>query len=136
MLLMSLSASAEPQITTLKKGEIAPFDGTMFNVPAAAQLAIDLEFNERTCQLKIDREVEIAEIHKDIEIAKLQSTIQLRDDQIAIINERYRSEIDYLQNRLEKSERKIGPGVVLAGGIVTGIGLTMTSAWILSKVPQ
>jgi len=47
-----------PKITSIKQGQIAPFDGVLLNTPAAAKVFVQKDFSLEECQLKIDFEVE------------------------------------------------------------------------------
>ena len=42
-------AAPPAQVTTLRIGDPAPFDGTLFSVSAAARILTDLEFTQEQC---------------------------------------------------------------------------------------
>ena len=78
-------AIADEKVATLKEGDTAPFDGTIFNTEAAARLIIDLESSQKSCDLKVDEEVEKtkARCQLDIDIMKAtRDALQIKYDEI------------------------------------------------------
>lgn len=123
---------ADELVTTVKKGEEVPFDGTLFNTEAAARLTSELEFADAACQIKIDRAVSATEIAKQADIDALrvqlltcetlsEQRIQIRDDQI-----------DFLTTELANTKRPVA-SAWFAGGVVAGIGLTVLSGWAIGQ---
>ena len=60
----------EKRLQQLKKGQPAPFDGTLFNTEAAARLLIDLEFSQEACQIETTRQLQLqsAQFHLEIDV--------------------------------------------------------------------
>ena len=51
------NGAEEAKFTNLKEGEIAPFDGRLFNDPAVSRLIVDHQFRDLECKLRVDFEV-------------------------------------------------------------------------------
>ena len=51
------NGAEEAKFTNLKEGEIAPFDGRLFNDPAVSKLIVDHQFRDLECKLRVDFEV-------------------------------------------------------------------------------
>ena len=125
-------AFAEELVTTVEKGEPAPFDGTLFNTQAAAKLMADLKFSKEACQLEIDKAVQIKGVTMQADIDALtvrldtcqslcEQRLQVRDDQI-----------EFLTKELEGAAKPNKTGW-FAGGVVAGIGLTVLSGWAIGQ---
>lgn len=125
-------AFAEELVTTVEKGEPAPFDGTLFNTQAAAKLMADLKFSEEACQLEIDKAVQVKGVTMQADIDALtvrldtcqslcEQRLQVRDDQI-----------EFLTKELEGAAKPNKTGW-FAGGVVAGIGLTVLSGWAIGQ---
>ena len=133
----SLSASADdptgPVVVSIQKGESAPFDGTLFNTRAAADILVQLENQDAACQINIDRAVALreAELNLDIERAEI-SKNACEEKYEAHINLK-REEINFLYDRLKKQSNS-KDAIWFGVGTATGVGITALSVWILKSV--
>ena len=51
------NGAEEAKFTNLKEGDVAPFDGRLFNDPAVSKLIVDHQFRDLECKLRVDFEV-------------------------------------------------------------------------------
>jgi len=65
----------EYEVTSIKAGEPAPFDGVLLSLDAAAKIAVDKKFEDAECELRIGYELHLQEErfllqldYKDIEL--------------------------------------------------------------------
>jgi len=65
----------EYEVTSIKAGEAAPFDGVLLSLDAAAKIAVDKKFEDAECELRIGYELHLQEErfllqldYKDIEL--------------------------------------------------------------------
>ena len=133
ILLCSL-AFAGDEVVTLKKGEAAPYDGTLLSPSAAARLLAKGESDLATCLADAKRDKAILEAEKNFEI-------QTKEAKLARCTfESTRKEELYLE-RIEWLEKKTNPPswqgpVLFGGGVVVGIATVALSAWTLDKIQE
>jgi len=88
-----INAYAEPQFTKLKEGEVAPWDGRLFNDAAVSKLIVTDKFKVEECNIQIEyslskQNAELSLDHKraqidlDTQIKILEDKVSLRDDRI------------------------------------------------------
>lgn len=127
------TAHSEELVTTLSKGQPAPFNGTLFNTQATARLLTDLEFTEQSCQIEIDREVgetrAIMQFEIDKAQARVEATEEILDTKLKLRDE----SIDMLSKELEKA-RKPNQAGWFVGGVAAGILFTAVGAWSVDQV--
>ena len=124
----------EEKVVTIKKGDPAPFTGTLFNTPAAARLMIDLEFTQETCRVETYRQLGL-----------LRSELQLKIDLCSARNEalllRHTEILAIKNNQIDFLERQFKPrpwyqttefGIVI--GVVLGIGITVGAGYALGQI--
>ncbi|HIB83933.1 MAG TPA: hypothetical protein EYO59_04855 [Chromatiaceae bacterium] len=129
--------SEEPatyDVISLKKGELAPFDGVFFSTAAAAKIAVDKKFEGAECDLRIGYELHIQEQryelqlgYKDIEIKSWES----RYEQMMILKT---AENDRLYDLVMKKKPDPAPWLVALGfgiGTVTSLGIFALSTEIV-----
>jgi len=124
-----------PTITSLNEGDVAPFAGTLFSVSAAAQLLIDLEYNEQTCNLEIERRVRLVESEYTLEVDTIQAELDalrsLHNDVVEIKD----GQIDYLQDQVRSRDRWYNSRTLwVVIGVLAGVGITVASGYALSQV--
>lgn len=85
------NGAEEAKFTNLKEGEVAPFDGRLFNDPAVSKLIVDHQFRDLECKLRVDFEigqVKASEQYKyDLLYAKSEADNLRLTDMINIRNE-------------------------------------------------
>ena len=131
----SESVSGQEIVTTLEIGQPAPFTGTLFSTSAAASLLAELELNKESCDLKINREVDLKTAEMQLQIDNLNATIlrlETNHNSILLIKN---NQIDYLDGQLERAA-KPNRELWFALGVVGGVILTGTAAWSLGQINQ
>lgn len=125
-------------ITSLRRGRPAPFDGVLLNVPAAAQLLVDITHRNAQCQVEVDRQLGLQrasmQLQIDSEVSRREALQYLHDEMIALRSR----QIDQLTARLrppewyERGEFWFGVGAV--AGVIVGVAVTVLSAYSLNLV--
>ena len=135
LLFLTSLSFASGDVVTLKKGQHAPFDGTLFSKDAAATLAVRLENSEKRCNLKIEEALKKQKVihNYDIKILTIQKEEQGKrcKDILAIKND----SINELRKKAISDGKSWKSSLWFGGGVLTGIGITAISAWSLSKIP-
>mgnify|MGYP003112919170 CR=1 FL=1 len=122
---------ADERVVTLQEGDSAPFSGTLFSTEAAARVLVDLELANESCEIQVERQVENLRAEMLLDYRNLEASrdaLQLRYDQTLQIKN---DQIDFLQ---QQARPKMSREVTLIVGVLTGVGLTIASAYTLDKI--
>lgn len=133
LLLCSL-AFADDEVITLKKGETAPWDGTLVSPAAAAKMIAKGETDLATCLADAKKDKDVLKAEKDFEIQTAEAKLA------RCTFESTKKEELYLE-RIEWLEKKVNPPswqqpVAFAGGVIVGMGVVALSAWTLDKIQE
>ena len=131
-ILFSFPAYGDEQVTTIQKGEVAPFSGTLFNTEAAARILTDLKFGEEACKIKMDTALKFQQAESDLKFSTLQASydslnfkhtelMEIKDGQIAF----YEKEV---------LRRKISPELWYLLGVGSGVAITISAGYALNQV--
>ena len=133
MPVVAYADDAEQKITTLQKGQSAPYAGTLFNTSAAARLQIDLQFTEASCKIETDRQTGLlrSKLQLDIDLlnAQIKSQSQLHQNVLLIKND----QIKFLESYTLKQNWYDSNEFWLDTGLVTGIAVTAIAGWSLGQ---
>ena len=129
----SASVSELELVTTLAQGDEAPFSGTLFSTAAAAKLLAELELNDASCQIEIEREVDIVSARYQLDIDNLNARIESLDSSYTQRLEIKDNHIDFLDEQLTRSARPKNE-LWFAIGIVSGVVLTGAAAWSMGQI--
>jgi len=124
---------ADEQVTTLNKGDSAPFSGTLFNTEAAARLLTELEFTQEACQIETDRQVKIQAAQFQLKIDNVTASLDAsnqRYDQISVIKN---DQILFLDDQLKKANPN-NKVLWFAIGIAGGVAMTATAGWTMGQI--
>jgi len=130
---VAYASEPEHKITTLRKGQPAPYSGTLFNTAAAARLQVDLQFTEESCKLETQRELGLlkSKLQLDIDLlkAQLSSQQQLHQDVLLIKND----QIKFLEGYSLEAKWYESNEFWLVTGLVAGIAVTAIAGWSLGQ---
>ena len=96
LLTWSSAANGEdekPKFSNIKQGEVAPFDGRLFNDAAVSKIIVDNQFGNLECKLRVDFEIgqvraeeqykyDILYAKSEADNQKYQEIINIRDQHI------------------------------------------------------
>lgn len=115
------NGSEEARFTNLKTGEVAPFDGRLFNDPAVSKLIVDHQFGDLECKLRVDFEIGQAnaasQYQYDLLYARSEADNQKYQEIISIRDQHIKS--------LEKYVRPSNAHWWAIGGFTVGAGATI-----------
>ena len=133
-LLLCAFAFANEEVITLKKGDAAPFAGTLLTPSASAQLLANGEANLAIC---------LADVKKDnaILVAKQAFEIQTQEAKLARCTFESAQKQELYSERIAWLEKKTSPPswqppILFGSGIVIGITTIIISAWTLDKIQE
>ncbi len=133
LLLCSL-AFAGDEVITLKKGEKAPWDGTLVSPDAAAKMIAKGEADLATCLADAKRETDILKAEKDFVIQTTEAKLARCTFESTKKEELYLERIEWLEKRTNPPSWQ-GP-VTFIGGVAVGMGVVALSAWTLDKIQE
>lgn len=117
-------ADETPQYTHMEEGQAAPFAGTLFNPTATATLIAESQFRMSDCDLRVEFEIGKVEARYRLELDVLQASYDSLDERHNLLIGIKEQEIEtYRTMALEQPNKN--NHWWLAGGIMTGIGLTL-----------
>ena len=118
-------------LTPLNQGQTAPCDGVHVKAAAMAKIIVDIENAKKQCDLLLDKQKKKSDTicngelgKRDVEILTIKNIHELKEDM-------RKKQINFLVNQLDKSQK---PGWYFVAGTVTGIAVTMASAWALNQI--
>ena len=127
-------AFANDDVITLKKGEPAPYDGTLLSPAAAARLLAKGEADLATCLADATRDKTVLTAEKDFEIQTAEAKLAKCTFESARKEELYVERIEWLEKRANPPSWQ-GP-VTFAGGVAIGMATVALSAWTLNKIQE
>lgn len=129
MIWILLSLAFAEDVVTVKEGEPAPFEGTLMKPSAIAKLLADHDAKVETCKVNSEKDLALQE-------AKLTLKLKLTEADLAACNARLIAQEKMYNEILDQSlkDKSLGKSAIFAGGVLTGIGVMLGSAWILNQI--
>ena len=130
---IALADEPEEKITAIRKGQAAPYNGTLFSTAAAAKLQVDLQFTEKTCSIETTRQIGLlrSKLQLDIDLltARLSSQQKLHQDILVIKND----QIKFLEGYSLETKWYNSNEFWLVTGLISGIIVTAVAGWSLGQ---
>ena len=111
----------KPKFSNIKQGEVAPFDGRLFNNAAVSKIIVDSQFQNLECKLRVD-----------FEIGQVKAEEQYRYDILypksEADNQRFTDVINIRDQHIQSLEKYVRPSNAhwwVAAGFVTGAATTI-----------
>jgi hypothetical protein len=136
LVFLPVARADEPEqetVTTLSAGDPAPFDGTLFSVPAAASLLAQIQLSNESCQIRIDRELSLSSARYQLDIDNLSASLESANLRYTQVTELKDTHIDFLDEQLTKSANPRNE-MWLVIGIATGLLAGMGAAWSYGQI--
>ncbi len=108
------------KVTSLKKGDVAPYDGILFDGKSAARLVAEKDYEEFNCKLKIEYEVEKIQARHSMALATCKASFDALKEQNTSLLDIRDEEIKRLQELALKNPNS-NANWWFAGGAVAGI---------------
>ena len=134
LLLLCSLAFAGDEVITLKKGEPAPYSGTLLSPTAAARLLATGEADLVTCLADAKRDKAVLTAEKNFEIQTAEAKLAKCTFESARKEELYLERIDWLEKKTNPPSWQ-GP-TTFVGGVIVGMGVVALSAWTLDKIQE
>ena len=114
----------QPMFTHLDQGATAPFAGTLFNPAATARLIAESQFSMSECDLEVEYECGQVRAEYQLQLDILQARYDSLDERHTLLMDIKQTEINTYRDMAIEQPNKNNHWW-LAGGVVTGIGLTL-----------
>ena len=130
-LLVSLSF-AEPLMTPLSEGEVAPFDGRLFNNEAVVSILTMKEFAEEQCDIQktLDYSIKLAE--KDLQIDYLEAEKET-------LTKRHELLMEIKDNEIEMLRKHVNPkrsSWIFFCGFLTGTAASLLTYYSVNQIVE
>ena len=119
--LLSTATAADPQFTKLKEGEVAPWDGRLFNDAAVAKFVVEDKFKVEQCEIQTSYELQKLEAKLDLSHQKalidMETQNQILTQKVELRDQRIKD--------LENLKDPPNPFWYVTSGFVLGAGATI-----------
>lgn len=129
----------KPKISSIQKGDVAPFTGVLFNETAASELIVEKSTAEEKCKIETKKAVdtEKAKLNLKLENEKAaRMAAERRANEIGAMKDK---QIEFLENQAIKSNKKsanktgwLVGGII--GGVLIGVVGTVAGTYALSEL--
>lgn len=131
VLFMSSIAFAN-DVVTLRKGEKAPFDGTLLSPDAAAKIITETDYSLEKCLIDARRDKALQEAKLTMEKKNVEAELAACTLKYTEMEKLYEKQIDYLEKRAASPSWETP--VYFTSGILIGAGLVYGSSLILKNI--
>jgi hypothetical protein len=144
-LLTPLQVSASPYalqnpnsigtVTPMKKGDKAPFAGTLFDVHAAAKILTDIEHAKEQCMISQEEMLARQNAKHDLEVANEIAAREAAEQRLKEISALKDNQIEFLSTQLEATAPKRNlAGLWVSLGVLGGVLVTIAAGYALGQV--
>lgn len=129
--------ASKGRVAPMKKGDKAPFAGTLFDVDATAQMLVDKENAKAQCEIEKNEALDKQQALHDLETANLRAAKEAAERREKELVALKTDQVNFLSTQLEhataKPKRNWGP-LWFAGGVLGGILITIAAGYALGQV--
>ena len=130
-------ANPPGRIASIKKNQKAPFDGTLFDIRAAADLTLKLETSSKQCSLKIQRETSLCKADCNLKLNLKNAEHEALEQRCNDILKIKTDQIDFLQKMAVRDVPWYKTNKFwMATGVVTGFVISLASVYAIGQVAQ
>jgi hypothetical protein len=124
------------QVKYLFKGEVAPFDGMLYNHEAQAKMQVDLKYCREEAKLQLDYEVKKAVADKQLEVDLLKANVDFWKERYNISKETSTALEDRYLKEIKRSQKTVPPGVWVLLGAVLGGGMVFLGGAVQAELAK
>lgn len=119
-------------IVTIRKGEKAPFDGTLLSPNAAAKIITETDYTLEKCLIDARREKSLLDAKLTLERKNVEAELAACTLKYTEMEKLYERQITYLEKQVSVPQWQ--SPVYFAGGVLVGAGLVYGSSLILKNI--
>ena len=125
------TTSTTGKFTFLKKGVVAPFEGTLFDPVATAKILAEREMAEKDCLLKSKYEKDLVDAECKREVDLLSSALEIEKRKNNLIVSAQQEEIETLRKLAKGSDNTLWTAIGFAAGAATSVAIFFAAAQIV-----
>jgi len=133
-LLLCALAFGSDDVITLKKGETAPFDGTLLSPESAAKLLVIGETDLAVCLADSQKKLDIQAAEATYELQTAEAKLARCTFEAAKKEELYLSRINWLEKKVSPPSWRAP--VYFGTGVAVGVGVIVLSTWTLDQIQE
>ena len=130
--LLIISLAFADDVVTLRKGEKAPFDGTLLSPKAASKIITESDYTLEKCLIDSRREKSLLEAKLTLDTKNAEAKLAACTLKYTEMEKIYEQQINYLEKRAIRPTWE--SPVYFAGGVVIGAGIAYGSSLILKNI--
>lgn len=132
ILLLTSLAFSQPLMTPLSEGDVAPFDGRLFNDEAVVSMLSMKEYLEEQCDIQsaLNYSLSLSEKQLEIDLLKIEKeTLETKHELLMEIKEQ---EIQTLRKHVDPRRALWA----FLGGFVVGTGASLSTYYAVQKITE
>jgi len=134
LLLITGLCFADGEAVTLRKGEKAPFDGTLLSPEAAAKIIVESDSSIQKCKIDAERDLALQEAKLNLQIKNKEAELAACTLRQVEMEKIYEQQIDFLEKQAIKPDWQ--PSVYFIAGVLTSAGMIYGSSVILKNIGE
>ena len=132
--LLIISLAFADDVVTLRKGEKAPFDGTLLSPQAASKIITESDYTLEKCLIDSRREKSLLEAKLTLDTKNAEAKLAACTLKYTEMEKLYEQQINYLEKRAIRPTWE--SPVYFTGGVLVGAGIVYGSSLILKNIQQ
>jgi len=130
--LLFIGLAFADDIVTIRKGERAPFDGTLLSPNAAAKIITETDYTLEKCLIDARREKALLDAKLTLERKNVEAELAACSLKYTEMEKLYEQQINYLEKRASIPQWQ--SPAYFAGGVLVGAGIVYGSSLILKNI--
>ncbi len=134
---INMAPAVHGKVAPLKKGEKAPFAGTLFDVSAASQIVVDKENVKAQCEIEKSAALDKQETKHALALTNLRLGIGAAQYRLKEVTALKNDQIELLSTQLETASARPKYNwspLWFAGGVLGGILITIAAGYAMGQV--
>ena len=132
VLLLLIGLASADDVVTLKKGDRAPFEGTLLSPEAAAKILVDTDYNLQKCTIDSEKNLAMQKAQHEFTLRNKESELAactLRSTEMELL---YSKQVDFLEKQAIRPSWE-GPALFIAG-VLTGTAMLYGSSVLVKNL--
>ena len=120
------------EVVTLKKGESAPFSGTLLSPEAAAKIIVDSDSSLQKCLIDAEKDLALQKAELEFQIKNKEASLAACTLKYTQMEQLYEKQITFLEKQAVQPEW--AKPLWFVGGVVAGVGMMYGTSVMLDNL--